>query len=86
MTDFFQNYAVRLEALRHFKECVDAYQRSAVQSVRRRRLGHLGAVLTGLGRWKDKIQRAGAVCGRMSAPRLRELRRASANLFHPYAD
>src|SRR5688572_7679163 len=52
--DFFHNYAVSLEALRRFEECVDAYQRAAqLNPSDAEAWGNLGAVLAGLARWKD---------------------------------
>src|SRR5688500_5489202 len=52
--DLFHNYAVSLEALRHFEESADAYQRAAqLDPSDAEAWGNLGAVLAGLGRWKD---------------------------------
>jgi tetratricopeptide (TPR) repeat protein len=52
--DFFHNYGVSLEALRHFEESADAYQRAAqLNPSDAEAWGNLGAVLAGLGRWKD---------------------------------
>jgi tetratricopeptide (TPR) repeat protein len=54
--DFFHNYAVSLEALRHFEESADAYQRAAqLNPSDADAWGNLGAVLAGLGRWKDAV-------------------------------
>lgn len=52
--DFFHNYAVSLEALRHFEESADAYQRAAqLNPSDAEAWGNLGGMLAGLGRWKD---------------------------------
>ncbi|MGH9631909.1 MAG: tetratricopeptide repeat protein [Bryobacteraceae bacterium] len=52
--DFFHNYAVSLEALRHFEESADAYRHAAqLNPSDAEAWGNLGAVLARLGRWKD---------------------------------
>jgi len=52
--DYFHNYAVSLEALRLFDDAVDAYRRAAqLNPSDAEGWANLGAMLAGLGRWKD---------------------------------
>ena|SRR5688572_21572988 len=52
--DFFHNYAVSLEAVRCFEEAADAYRSAAqLNPSDAEAWGNLGALLAGLGRWKD---------------------------------
>jgi tetratricopeptide (TPR) repeat protein len=52
--DFFHNYAVSLEAVRRFEEAADAYRSAAqLNPSDAEAWGNLGALLVGLGRWKD---------------------------------
>jgi protein O-GlcNAc transferase len=52
--DFFHNYAVSLEALRRYEDAADAYRSAAqLNPSDAEGWGNLGAVLAGLGQWKD---------------------------------
>jgi tetratricopeptide (TPR) repeat protein len=52
--DVFHNYAVSLESLRRFEEAADAYRTAALLNPSDAEAWeNLGAVLAGLGRWKD---------------------------------
>lgn len=69
--DLFYDYGVSLEVLRHFEESADAYHRAAqLNPSDAEAWGNQGAVLAGLGRWKD------------AAPCLERAMRLAPNVTH----